>query len=231
MPDLLAYPLLFLIFRHLVTRRVSRVLVERIAHGRSAALRVVNEIFLSTLLNATVNISVFMVAAYGLRGRLPHAELVLVISTVYAASVLHVVIKFARNAWWFYDISRYVLRHGVHGPRAWLRSHVAREVQGRFERMGWLKRLAYAVSGAPKKSDLIDILTREIWAVTAVKALATVALIVVYTAVFSLHIRPILIEETTRLNWLQAFLWPFGFSVDYFLHTHLTAWIARALQF
>lgn len=116
-------------------------------------------------------------------------------------------------------------------PAAWLRSHVAREVQGRFERMGWLKRLAYAVSGAPKKSDLIDILTREIWAVTAVKALATVALIVVYTAVFSLHIRPILIEETTRLNWLQAFLWPFGFSVDYFLHTHLTAWIARALQF
>lgn len=231
MPGLLVYPLLFLAFRHLVTRGVSRAIVERITHVRSAALRVVNEIFLSTILNATMNIAVFMVAVYALRGHLPQRELVLVISTVYAASVLNVCIKFVRNSYWFFDISRYVMRHGVHGPRAWLRSHVAREVQGRFDRMGWFKRLAYAFSGAPKKSELIEILTREIWAVGVVKILATVTLMVVYTAVFTLHIRPILIEETTRLNWIQAFLWPFGFSVDYFLHTHLVAWIGRALRF
>lgn len=231
MPFLLAYPLLFLAFRHLVTRGVSYAIVERITHVRSTALRVVNEIFLSTILNATMNIAVFMVAVYGLRGRLPHPDLVLVISSVYAASVLHVCIKFVRNAYWFSDIFRYVMRHGVHGPRAWLRSYVAREVEGRFDRMGWFQRLAYTFSGAPKKSDVIEMLTREVWTVAATRALASAALIVVYIAVFSLHIRPLLIEETTRLNWFQAFLWPFGFSVDYFLHTHLAAWIERALRF
>jgi len=227
----LLFPVLFFAVRYAIAQGASRLIAERITQARSAALRVVNEIFLSTTLNVIVNIGALLGAIYGLHGRLPERELVLVVSTVYAASVLHVGLKFALNAYWIYDVSCYLLRHGVHGPRAWVRSHVAREVHRRFQQMGWLKRLAYAFSGAPRKEDLVEILTREIWQVAVFKVFATVAIIAVYTIVFSLHTRPILVEEATRLNWLQAFLWPFGYSLDYFFHTHSTAWIERALRF
>jgi len=227
----LIFPVLFFAVRHAIAQGVSRLMAERITQVRSAALRVVNEIFMSTILNVIVNVAVLLVAVYGLRGRLPGKELVLVVSTVYAASVLHVGFKFALNAYWIYDISRYLLRHGVRGPRAWVRSHVAREVHARFQQMGRLKRLVHAFSGAPRKEDLIEILTREIWQVVMFKVFATLVIIVVYTIVFSFHTRPILVEEATRLNWIQAFLWPFGFALDYFLHTHIAVWIERALRF
>ena len=227
----LFFPVLFFAVRYVIAQGASRLIAERITQARGAALRVVNEIFLSTTLNVIVNIGVLLVAIHGLGGRLPEKQLVLVVSTVYAASVLHVGFKFALNAYWIYDVSRYLLRHGVHGPRAWVRSHVAREVHARFQRMGWLKRLAYAFSGAPRKEDLVEILAREIWRVVMFKVFATLAIIAVYTIVFSLHMRPVLVEEATRLNWLQAFLWPFGFSLDYFLHTHIAAWIEHALHF
>ncbi len=228
---LLIYPVLFFAVRYVISKGVSRLMAERLMQQRNAAVRVVNEILTSTIFNVIVNIIVFLVAIYSLRGHLGEKQLVLVISTVYAASVLHASFKFVFNAYWIYDLSWYLLRHGVHGLRAWLRSHVAREVHTRFLQMGWLKRLAYKFSGAPREEDLIEILTREIWKVVMIKVFATVVIIFVYISVFSLHTRPVLIQEVTRLNWLQAFLWPFGFSIDYFMHTHIADWIEHALRF
>lgn len=228
---LLSFPALFLVLRSAMSEGISRMMGKRLTQQRNAAVRVINEILTSTIFNVIVNITVLLVAIYGLKGHLREKSQVLAVSTVYAASVLHVGIKFALNAWWIYDLSRYLLRHGVHGPREWLRSHVALEVQARFQQMGWLARMAYNFSGVPKKEDLIEILTRKIWKIVMIKVFATVAIIVLYVGVFSLYTRPILIREATRLNWLQAFLWPFGFSIDYFFHTHIANWIKQALRF
>jgi hypothetical protein len=226
--NLLLFPAMFFVLRYTVAEGVSRFMAGR---QRNAALRVVNGIFTSTIVNVTINVTAFLVAIYGLRGYLPQKQLVLAVSTVYVASVLHVGFKFALNAWWICDLSRYLLRHGVHGPKAWLRAHVAQEVQARFQQMGLLTRVIYLLSGAPAKADLIEILTREIWRVVATKALATLVIAAIYIALFSLYTRPVLMEEATRLNWVQAFLWPFGFSVDYFFHTNVTRWIESALDF
>jgi hypothetical protein len=191
----------------------------------------VNEIFFSTLINVSVNVGVLLAAVYGLRERLPAQQLVLIVCSVYAASVLHAGVKLALNAWWIADLGRHLLRHGVHGPKAWVRERVAREVHAHFRHMGWLRRLVYPLSGAPRREELIELLTREIWPVVATKLLTILAIVVTYVAVFSLHTRPVLIAEATHLNWLQAFLWPFAYAIDYFLSTHLAAWIEGALRF
>lgn len=227
----LLFPALFFAARFVLTEGSTRVLTKRLAMARHAAVRAVNELFTATVVNVTVNVAVLLVAVYGLRGRLPHSQLVLLISTVYAASVLHAAFKLIANSYWIYELSRYLLRHGVHGPKAWLRSHVAREVQTHFRNMGALRRFAYRFSDAPRPQDLIEILTREIWALVAAKLTLLLAVVALYVALFSLYTRPILVEEATRLNWLQAFLWPFGFSIDYFLHTGIAAWIEVALRF
>lgn len=150
----LFFPAIYFIARYAMCTSVSRLMAQRLAHQRHAAVRVINEIFTSTIINVTVNVVVFLVAIYGLRGHLPHKQLVLVITTVYAGSVLHVVIKCMLNAYWIYDISRYLLRHGIYGPRAWLHSRIASEVHARFRRMGFLGRLAYRLTGAPGETDL-----------------------------------------------------------------------------
>jgi hypothetical protein len=226
----LLLPALFVAARYVVAEGTTRVFAHQLARARHAAVRAVNEIFISTVVSVVINVSVLLVAIHGLRDRLPGTQLVLVISTVYAASVLHAALKLAANAYWISELSRYLLRHGVHGPKAWLRFYVARTVQTRFQQMGALRRLAYRFSGAPRPIDLIEILTREIWTLVAAKLVAIVVIVVVYIAIFSLYTRPILVKEVTHLNWLQAFLWPFGFAIDHFLDTRTTVWIETALD-
>jgi len=89
----------------------SRLMSKQLMQQRNAAVRVVNDIFMSTIFNVIVNIIVFLMAIYALRGHLREKQQVLVISTVYAASGLHVGFKFALNSYWIYDLSRYLLRH------------------------------------------------------------------------------------------------------------------------
>lgn len=224
------FPAAFFAARLLASEAVSRVLVAKLVTVRMAAVRAVNSMLLSTLVNVSVNVVVLLAAVYGLRGRLAERELVLVIATVYAASVLHAGIKFALNAWWIIDLTGFLCRHGVHGPKAWLRTQVQGQVEAYFTRMGTWRRFAYRISGAPRPTYLVEMITREVWTVVAARIVATAAILAVYLAIFLLYTRPILIHEATRLNWLQAFLWPFGFSVDYFLGTHTAEWITSALH-
>ena len=226
----LLFPVLFLVARYFVAEGASHALAQRLAQARSSAARAVNKVFVSTLLNVSVNVAVLLAAVYGLRGRLSTAELMLAVTTVYAASVLHAALKLVTNGYWIYDLSRHMLRHGMHGPKAWLRSHVALEVKSEFQRMGMLRRLVYRLSGAPRPHELIEALTREIWKRVAVKLSAIAGIVALYIALFSFHTRPILLHEAVRLNWLQAFLWPFAYSIDYFLQSHTTAWIEHTLR-
>jgi len=202
----LFFPAMYFIARYAMCQSVTRLMAQRLAHQRHAAVRIINEIFTSTIINVTVNVVIFLVAVYGLRSHLPHKQLVLVITTVYAGSVLHVVIKCMLNAYWIYDISRYLLRHGIYGPRAWLHSHIAGEVHARFRRMGFLGRLVYGLTGAPREAELIELLTRDILKVVLTKVLATLAILVIYVTAFTLTTRPVLLEEATGMNWMQAFL-------------------------
>jgi hypothetical protein len=227
----LLLPALLFAARHALAEGSARVLSGRLAMARHAAVRAVNELLVSTAVNVGVNVALLLLAVYGLRGRLPPEQVVLAVASVYATSVLHAALKLVTNGYWIYELARYLLRHGWHGPRAWLRAHVAREVESHFRGMGALRRLAYRFSGAPPARDLVEILTRQIWGLVAARVAMLVAVVALYIALFALYTRPILIAEATRLNWVLAFLWPFGFAIDYFLHTGIAAWIERALRF
>jgi hypothetical protein len=139
-----------------------------------------------------------MIAIYGFHNVLTDKQLVLLVSTVYAGTVLHVIFKFLVNSYWIYEMSRYVARHGINGPKAWLRSHVERDIHARFLQMTWLSRMAYRFSGAPNQHQLIETLTHEIWRVVVIKTVAIFVIIGLYIAIFALFTRPILIQEATH---------------------------------
>jgi hypothetical protein len=230
-PTILIFPLLFLVSRVVLSTSVTRLFTSRLLAQRQSAVRAVNAILLSTIAEVSLNVGVLLAAVYGLRHHLSMSQLVLVVCSVYAATVLHTVLKLVLNAYWLIDLVTYLLRHGLYGPKTWLRAHVTRQVEAHFRQMGIMKKFAYRLSGAPPREELIDLMTHEIWKVVAIKVLAIFAIIIIYLALFSLHIRPILIADTTHLNWIQAFLWPFAYAVDYFLPTHCMGWVKAALQF
>jgi hypothetical protein len=231
MIELLLFPATFFAARLLLTETAARLLTRKLTGARHAAVHAVNELFATSVLNVSVNVAVLLVTVYGLRGRLAHDQLVLVISTVYAASVLHAGLKLLTNGYWIWELSRFLLRHGIHGPKAWLRARITRDVEAHFQNMGVWRRIVYRFSDAPRPRDLVEMLTREIWALVTAKLVMLLAVMALYVVVFSLHTRPLLVEEATHLNWLQAFFWPFGYSMDIFFGTNLTAWIESQLQF
>jgi hypothetical protein len=147
---------MFLVGRYLASEGLTRVVAARIGTARLVAVRAVNAMLLSTLINVSVNIGVLFAAVYGLHGRLGERQLVLVVATVYAASALHAAIKLILNAWWIADLTRYLWRHGVHGPKAWLHAQVRRQVDAHFVQAGLLRRVAYRLSGAPRPSELAE---------------------------------------------------------------------------
>jgi len=88
-------------------------------------------------------------------------------------------------------------------------------------------RLVHRLGRGPKREDLIELTTRDVWRLVYARLLLLVFMVTAYIFIFNVWTRPLLLRETTGLGWLQAFLWPFAHSVDYFFGTQTSSWIRR----
>lgn len=222
-----AFPLIMLAARMITAHLMSQAVAAHLATGLGRAERVINATLVSTLSQFGLNIAVLLFAVYGLRGRIAPQTLELVVTSVYAASILHVMARFVMNFGLVLELARHLLLHGWHAPRAWIRTQVAREIDAHLARVGWLTRLVHRLSAGPKREDLIELTTHEVWRVVYTRLLLLLFLVMAYILIFNLWTRPLLLKESTGLGWLQAFLWPFAHSVDYFFGTHTSSWVRR----
>jgi hypothetical protein len=222
-----AYPLIYVVARMIAARLMSRAVAAHLASGRSRAERMINEALVSTLTQLGLNVTAFLAAVYGLRGRIAPGMVELVVTSVYAASVLHVVVRFVLQFMLVRELAAHLLAHGWHAPRMWVRTRVAREIDARLARMGWLTRLVHRLGPGPKREDLIELTTREVWQLVYARLFLLLFLVAAYILIFNAWTRPLLLREATGLGWLQAFLWPFAHSVDYFFGTQTSSWVRR----
>jgi hypothetical protein len=172
-----------------------------------------------------LNVAVFLIAVYGLRGRTAPDTVELVVTSVYAASMLHFLSRFVLQFRLIKELAAHLLLHGWHAPRAWIRTQVIREIDARLGRMSRLTRWIHRLGRGPKREDLIELTTREVWRVVSVRLLLLLSMLSAYIVIFNIWTRPLLLRESTGLGWLQAFLWPFAHSVDYFFGTQTSRWI------
>lgn len=222
-----AFPLILVAARMITAHWMSQAVAAHLATGRSRAERAINATLVSTLSQFGLNIALLLFAAYGLRGRVTPHVLELVVTSVYAASILHVMSRFVVNFGLVKEFARHLLLHGWHAPRAWIRTQVAREIDAHLARTGWLVRLVHRLSSGPKREDLIELTTREVWRLVYIRLLLLLFIVTAYILIFNIWTRPLLLKEATGLGWLQAFLWPFAYSVDYFLGTRACSWVQR----
>lgn len=222
-----AFPLIYVVARIIAGHLMTRAMATRLAAGRSRAERMINDALVSTLSQFGLNMAVFLVAVYGLRGRIAPGMVELVVTSVYAASVLHVVSRFVLQFRLVREFAAHLLLHGRHAPRAWIRTQVANEIDAHLASMGWLTRLVHRLGPGPKREDLIELTTREVWRLVYARLLLLLFMVMAYIFIFNIWTRPLLLKEATGLGWLQAFLWPFAHSIDYFFETQTSSWIRR----
>jgi len=222
-----AIPLIYVATRMIVGQLMTRTVAARLAAGHSRAERMISDALVSTLSQLGLNVAVFLVAVYGLRSRIAPGMVELIVTSVYAASVLHFASRFILQFRLMKELAAHLLLHGWHAPRAWIRTQVTREIDARLARMGWLTRLVHRLGRGPKREDLIELTTRDVWRLVYARLLLLVFMVTAYIFIFNVWTRPLLLRETTGLGWLQAFLWPFAHSVDYFFGTQTSSWIRR----
>jgi hypothetical protein len=223
----MAFPLIYVVARMIAVQVLSRTVAAHLATGRSRAERMISDALVSTLTQLGLNVAVFLIAVYGLRDRVAPGTVELAVTGVYAASVLHFMTRFVSQFSLMKEIAAHLFLHGWHAPRAWIRTQVTREIDARLAKMSWLTRLIHRLGPGPKREDLIELSTREIWQLAYARLLLLLLIVTVYVLIFNLWTRPLLLSETTGLGWLQAFLWPFAHSVDYFFGTQTSSWIRR----
>lgn len=222
-----AFPLIYVVARMIAGHLMTRAVAARLAAGRSRAERMISDALVSTLTQLGLNVAVFLVAVYGLRDRIAPGMVELVVTSVYAASVLHFMTRFVSQFNLMKELVAHLFLHGWRAPRAWIRTQVVREIDARLARMGWLTRLVHRLGPGPKREDLIELSTREVWQLVYARLLLLLLIVTIYILIFNVWTRPLLLREATGLGWLQAFLWPFAYSLDYFFGTQTSGWIRR----
>lgn len=222
-----AFPLIYVAVRMIAGHLMTRAVAARLAAGRGRAERMINDALVSALTQLGLNVTVFLIAVYGLHGWTAPGTVELVVTSVYAASVLHFLSRFVSQFSLIRELAAHLFSHGWRAPRAWIRTQVASEIDARMARMGWLTRLVHRLGPGPKREDLIELTTREVWRLVYARLLLLLFMVTAYIFIFNVWTRPLLLREATGLGWLQAFLWPFAHSVDHFFGTQTSSWVRR----
>jgi hypothetical protein len=225
--SMFVFPLIYVASRMIAGHLMTRVVATHLVAGRNRAEQMITDALVSTLTQLGLNVAVFFIAVYGLQGRTAPGVVVLVVTSVYAASVLHFLTRLVLQFRLVAELATHLLMHGWHAPRAWIRTQVTREIDARLAKMGWLTRLVHRLGPGPKREVLIELTTHEVWRLVSVRLLLLVSMVTAYVFIFNVWTRPLLLREATGLGWLQAFLWPFAHSVDYFFGTQTSNWIRR----
>jgi hypothetical protein len=179
-------------------------------------------LFTAQIVRTVVNMLLLLVAVYGAGWVLDRRTSVLVICSVYMASVVEGLVRVMRG---LPDIITLLFVH--HGnPRSFIRAKVHQEVYRRlieadarrsaFTRL--FKRLLVR-SNEEIAREVAHGVTSAIWSRVVGRLIATTTALIAYIILFRFLVAPYLITRQTTLTAWQALLYPVAYASDYFFGT------------
>jgi hypothetical protein len=180
-----------------------------------------------------VNVLCLLVAVYGAGSILNRRMSVLVICSVYMASVVESLWRLLRG---LPDLFSLLFVH--HGnPRSYISGRVQREVYQRLgeadARSSIFRRLFKQImlrSNEEISREVAQKATSAIWSRVVGRFTATAMALVAYIVVFRFIVAPYLITGHTKLTVWQALLYPIAYASDYFFGTSFVHHV-RSLRF
>jgi len=190
-------------------------------------------LFTAQIVKSVVNVLFLLVAVYGAGWVLSRRTSVLVICTVYMASVVEGLVRLLRA---LPDLFSLLFVH--HGnPRSFISGRVHREVYLRLveadARSSIFKRLLKQLmlrSNEELAREVARKATPAIWRRVLGRFALTATALVAYIVVFRFMVAPYLITGHTKLTVWQALLYPVAYASDYFFGTSFLHYV-RSLRF
>ena len=220
----LAIPTSYVLLRSAIARRVAHSL----AQGKSLATDRLDRALTSTLVEIGINVVVLLLALFSARHAGRQESAILVTTTVYMGTVVRSIFKFIVNLRDLVDFTRYILAYRAQGPHQWVAAQIAPEVHRHYDAMPVWDKVLYVVGGGPSRHQYIELQTRVILDAITRKLVSLLAIFTIYVVLFRFVAAPILMEDTTGFGALQAFLWPFAYSIDHFVGSDLSGYIRAA---
>jgi hypothetical protein len=190
-------------------------------------------LFTEQIVRIVVNVFLLLAAVYGSGWILNRRMSVLVICSVYMASVVESLVRLLRS---LPDLFSFVVTH-----RCNLRDFISRRVQREvYEKLGAadarssiFKRLfkqALLRSNEEIAREVAQQATPAIWGRVVGRFTGTATALVAYVVVFRFMVAPYLIAGHTKLTVWQALLYPVAYASDYFFGTSFMHHV-RSLKF
>ena len=188
------------------------------------SVRRILKMFSGQIVRIVVNVLLLLVAVYGADWILSRRTSVLVICSVYMASVVESLVRLLRG---LPDLFSLLFVH--HGnPRSFISGRVHREVYQRLveadARSSMFRRLFKQLLLRPNEEIALKVAhkaTAAIWSRVVGRFTATATALVAYVVFFRFLVAPYLITGHTKLTVWQALLYPVAYASDYFFGTSL----------
>lgn len=211
----------------LLREGVAWRLATNLSLGASEAMEHLDRALVHSIIEICINVAALSLAVLGAPHWWPHKTAILVTTVVYMGTVLRGAAKVLMNLREFLSFTAHLVRYQRQGPQRWVATRIAPEVNSRFDQMGVVQRVLNYLGGGPSREQYVEIQARIVVEALSRKALLLAGIFVVYVGLFRFVAAPILIEDATGFNALQAFLWPFAYSIDHFMGTGLSGCVRR----
>ncbi len=180
-----------------------------------------------SIIEICINVAALSLAVLGAPHWWPHTPAILVTTIVYMGTVLRSVAKVAFHLRKLLSFTSHLLRYRRQGPYHWVATRIAPEVQSGFDQMGVVQRVLNYLGGDPSREQYIEIQARISVEALTRKSVLLVSIFILYVGLFRFVAAPILIDDATGFDALQACLWPFAYSIDHFMGTNLSGCVRR----
>jgi len=220
----LLLPISYLFLREAVARRCATSL----SLGASQAVERLDQAIVHSIIEVCINVAALLLAVLAAPRWWPHKTAILLTTIVYMGTVLRGMAKVLLSLRESLSFTSHLVRYRREGPRRWVAAQISPEVHRRFDQMGVVARALNYLAGGPSRQQYIEVQARIIVEALTRKVLCLACVFVLYVGLFRLVAAPILIEDATGFDALQAFLWPFAYSVDHFLGTRMSDFVQRA---
>ena len=216
-----AFPFSLAIAKILASNYVSRRMKMTAEYE---SVRRILSMFTAQIVKSVVNAILLLAAVYGAGLIFNRRTSVLVICSVYMASVIESLVRLVRG---LPDLFSLVFIHRC-SPRSFIRARVQREVYQRLgevdARSSVFKRLFKQImlrSNVEIAREVAQKATPVIWSRVVGRFTATATALVAYIVVFRFLVAPYLIAGHTQLTVWQALLYPVAYASDHFFGTSL----------
>jgi hypothetical protein len=229
MPPIFLLPLAYAGLRLAASAAVGKKVAQAVDETAATAISQISRTLIISLVEISINILLFLAILYAARSFVDFQTSLTMICSAYVGSLIYSICKAVKNFNFILILSRDYRLNLKRFIYEQIYQNARSEAQKTLAGMGLMKRIVYKIAAGPGADTIaLRVATGAmplIWKRISARLLAVLITMLLYILIFRVIVAPFLIRETAHFSLLQALLWPFAFSIDFFFRTSFSSWV------